>query len=181
MRLFIAIKLNEETRSHTMGILNKLESCSNKGNFTPKEKLHITLVFLGETQVNRIEEITSAINSIEEKAFCISLSQIGVFNMGRKGPLYWLGVAKNKHLIAIREQLYKDLKQKGFELQNRKFKPHITLGRNVKISNQKAFLALKHCAAKNKFKFRVDSICLYNSERTNGETHFTEIFSKILI
>lgn len=180
MRLFIAIKLNDETRKYIMHIVNKLEGCSKKGKFVPEEKLHITILFLGETEVHKIEKITSAIEKINEKAFVLNLHNIGKFNMGRKGLLYWLGVEKRSSLFKIHEQIYNELKAHGFILQNRKFKPHVTLGRNVEICDEKAFNLLKEYSNKKKFKFLADSICLYSSERINGNMQYAEIYNKKL-
>ncbi len=180
MRLFIALKLSQDTKDYVMDIINKLQDCSKKGKFVPLEKLHITILFLGETEVYKIEQITNALEKINEEPFIISLSNIGKFKRNRKGCLYWLGVENRSSLIRIHHQLYNDLKHQGFSLQNKRFKPHITLGRNVEINNPQKFALLKELSNRRKFKFQADCICLYSSERINGSMVYTELYNKRL-
>lgn len=163
-----------------MSIINQLEGCSKKGKFVPLEKLHITLLFLGETEIYKIEKITNALEKIEEKPFTLTLYNIGRFKKSNKGCLYWLGVEKRSSLVKIHHQLYNELKRHGFALQNKRFKPHITLGRNVEINNPQKFTLLKECSTKKKFKFQADCLCLYSSERVNGSMVYTELYNKRL-
>ena len=59
MRLFTAICFDEETKNALFAARNFAKNFS-EGNFSEKENLHLTLVFIGETE--RTEEIKSALS-----------------------------------------------------------------------------------------------------------------------
>ena len=48
MRLFIAIKLNDEMVEALTGLQGDLQFIGMRGRYTPEENLHLTLAFIGE-------------------------------------------------------------------------------------------------------------------------------------
>ena len=91
MRLFTAICFDDETKN-TLFAAGKEAESSAKGNFSAKENLHLTLVFIGETE--RAEEIKSAISKIEFPAFDFKISGTGFFEKG----IFWAGTEENENL-----------------------------------------------------------------------------------
>ena len=63
MRIFIAINLEQEISDALEKLIHKLKDQSVQGNFTRKENLHITLVFIGET--SRIKPVKEVMDSIK--------------------------------------------------------------------------------------------------------------------
>lgn len=180
MKLFIAIKFNQEIKNYINNIIHLLENCSNKGVFTRINNLHATILFLGETQRNKVAQIVSIMDEIEKAEFYLSLKGLGKFITKKKGIIYWLGVQKETTLDDIRNELYDKLNKLGYPLQNKRFKPHITLARNVEIDNKEAFNKLVNYCNKNKKTILVNSISLFKSERIENELIYTEIYVKQL-
>lgn len=58
MRLFIAIDLNNEIKDILNHSIQELKRNSVSGNFTPLENLHLTVVFIGET--NNTKDVNDA-------------------------------------------------------------------------------------------------------------------------
>ena len=71
MRLFTAVCFDEETKNALFAAEKEAE-ISAKGNFSAKENLHLTLVFIGETE--KKEEIISALSKIEFPVFDFKIS-----------------------------------------------------------------------------------------------------------
>ncbi len=177
MRLFIAINFDEQIKSRLGNIIKKIRNYATQGRFVNKEHMHLTLEFLGEIPRERVKDITSAMEAIDYAPFILSLSKIGFFK-GRDGHIYWLGINKNKDLIDMQKELHNLLLERGFKLENRKYKAHITIGRQVKLLN--TFNPEELEDEVRKIKIPVNTVELMKSERINGKLVHTEIFSKIL-
>ena len=172
MRLFTAICFDEETKTALFAAENFAKNFS-EGNFSEKENLHLTLVFIGETE--RTEEIKSALSEIEFPAFGFRISGTGTFEKG----IFWAGTEENKNLEKLRKTVFEKLKGLGFELEEREFVPHITLARKFKPGENFSFEeAGKFLPEKAVFPNRIS---LMKSERIDGVLRYTEIYSKKLL
>ncbi|MCS4516605.1 2'-5' RNA ligase family protein [Clostridium botulinum] len=57
-------------------------------------------------------------------------SYIGSFKR-RDKEIIWLGIEENKCLITLQRELRNLLINNGFQIEDRKYKPHITIGREI--------------------------------------------------
>ncbi|MBE6037428.1 MAG: RNA 2',3'-cyclic phosphodiesterase [Clostridiales bacterium] len=140
MRLFIAINFSEELTRELLRAVHSLRQQSARGTFTRPENLHLTLAFIGETdRVNDAEAVLQKVCS-HHRSFPITLSGSGRFPgrdrstaaSGRsEGDLYWAGLEKSPALSALAADLQQELRKAGFPIEERAFRPHITLGRRV--------------------------------------------------
>lgn len=175
MRLFIAITFDDEMKNKLYQAVEKLKSMALHGSFTRKENLHLTLNFIGETK--RVEEVkhamTEAVRNSKLPAFDFTVKGFGSFKR-REGDIYWLGIEQNPDLARLQKLLLKALKEAGFyEIDDREFKPHLTLGRQVRV--QDGFDS-KNLSIPEKLIQRVTKISLMNSERIEGKLTYTEIY-----
>ena len=76
-------------------------------------------------------------------------------------------------MLKLYEKLYDELTVKGFELEKREFKPHVTLAREVVLSEKVDIESLD-------YECRIEKISLMESKRNNGELKYIEIYSKEL-
>ncbi len=171
MRLFTALCFDDETKNALFEAEKTAEICA-EGKFTSKENLHLTLVFFGET--DRENEIRSALSEIEFQKFSVDFSKTGTFEKG----IFWVGTAENNELENLRKTVFEKLKNLGFELEERKFVPHITLARKFRPVEDFPFDEIeKNLPEKPAL---INRISLMKSERINDELKYTEIFSKEL-
>jgi 2'-5' RNA ligase len=75
MRTFIAVEIPEEIKEEILEIQKQLPELKVK--FTEREKLHITLKFLGEINEDKIEEVKKRLREIKYKSFEVKLDKIG--------------------------------------------------------------------------------------------------------
>lgn len=92
MRLFIAINFEEEVKNQLCEAIEQLRESSLQGNFTGRENLHLTLVFIGETQ--RADDIKHAMDAVRAEPFVLKIGGLGLFKR-QGGDLYWMGVEQN--------------------------------------------------------------------------------------
>jgi len=177
MRIFIAINFEQEISDALEKLIQKLKEQSVQGNFTRKENLHIALVFIGET--SRIEPVKEVMDSIKipSETFKINVRGLGKFSRAG-GDIYWLGVEKNNELDTIYDELTTKLRTKGFEIENRPFKPHLTLGRKIVLPKDFDYQAFEKDISP--LSIKVTKISLMKSERISEKLTYTEIYSRKL-
>mgnify|MGYP000332869867 CR=1 FL=1 len=177
VRLFIAINFDEPNKDAIYHIMERLKSYTLQGSYTCKENLHLTLVFIGEVPVSKIDSIKACINQVKSKPFTITIGGIGRFKRSG-GDIYWIGVEKNSSLLSIYKQLCDQLISLGFDIENREYKPHLTIARRVTISND--FDETKFSESVPNMDVLVQNIFLMKSERIKGKLTYTPIYQKDL-
>lgn len=171
MRLFAAIELSENVKRELIRAIEALGHLCVKGRFMRPENLHLTLAFIGETK--RLAEAKSAFDSLNAAKFNLTVGGLGAFKRAG-GDVYWAGVEKNDDLFKVQGELCAQLKNAGFDLENRQYKPHITLGREVILSKMPDFKL-------EKTDMTVEAVTLFSSERDGGRLIYTPVFKKRLV
>ena len=140
-------------------------------HWTAPERLHITLQFLGEQPDHRLETIYSALEDIEFAPLELRCEGVGQFSSG----VIWLGVDPQPALDQLQRQIGQQLRAAGSALQQRRFIPHITLGR---CPGNRLERVLEHVAARfygQAFYFTCDAFTLKSSRlRPSGALHHVE-------
>lgn len=174
MRLFIAINFNSGVKANLSEIIDRLKTSSITGRYTLRENLHLTLVFLGEVESGNVPAVQAAMERVRSGPFQLSLGGLGCFKR-RGGDIYWIGIDSDKQLQEIYRQLWDRLTDSGFVLENRPFKPHLTIGRQVDIRPD--FDPEEFNARTPPMKTDVNKIALMKSEHIQGKLVYTEIYA----
>ena len=177
MRLFIAIDFDEYVKNNINNIMESIKKYAKQGRFVGIDHMHLTLEFLGEISEDRVKDIISAMKLLNAAPFTLSLSELGYFKRN-DGNIYWFGITENKDLMDLQEELHNLLQERGFKLEERDYKPHLTIGRKVKLINTFNSDELKESISK--IQFEVNLIELMESENINGKLVHTRLFSKTL-
>ncbi len=135
-RLFLAVPLPEPTVAALGGLLDRLRKGAM---FTPcrpvwarPESIHLTLVFLGSTPVEKIGMVSAAARTVA--AACsplrIEVKRLGVFPNWKSPRVLWAGTRERTHQLgALHDRLAEACVRLGFEREAREFHPHLTLAR----------------------------------------------------
>ena len=169
MRLFTAINFNSDTLSKLLVIRDELKSQSSSGNFVLPENLHLTLVFLGDCDKKQADYVKNAMDDVKFAPFEILIERIGRFKRDN-GDIWWAGIRENKPLQDMQRCLSENLIRAGFILENKQYKPHITLGRKVVTEMKPRQI--------EPFGQTCSSIDLMKSERINGKLIYTSIHQR---
>lgn len=129
IRTFIALELPKEKLKRIIEVRDKTINNYDKIRWEPIDKLHITLKFLGETDINLISEINSELENLLKnyKPFSLTFDKFGVFSKGKKPTILWIGLKENDYLNKLAVEIDNLANKFGFEKEKRKFIPHITL------------------------------------------------------
>lgn len=168
-RIFIAIdvaeRLREDIGSYIADLRREFEEL--RVSWERKEKLHLTLKFLGDTEIKQIravEKITSEV-AARFSPFELAISGVGVFSSPKNARVLWLGVQDiSGHLKSLQSMIETRCCEIGFEAEKREFKPHLTIAR-IREPQKSIRLAEKHL--RNGFeseKFLVSEIVVYESQ-----------------
>jgi 2'-5' RNA ligase len=132
-RTFIALELDKAIRERLVALQEELSRAAESVKWVEPENLHVTLLFLGEVD-NR--EIPSVCRVISEgcsalSAFSLSVDAVGCFPNPRRPRTIWAGVgAGTQEVCALHDALERPLLDLGcYRREDRKYTPHITLGR----------------------------------------------------
>ena len=122
MRLFIALEMSPAMCEALTGLQNEFRMAGVRGNYSPEENFHLTLVFLGE--VPDPEPVIEALDSVCFTPFELELQGFGTFR-----DAWWGAVQESVPLQAVVRRIRRALDQAGIPFDKKTFRPHITLVR----------------------------------------------------
>jgi len=128
-RIFIAINLPEEIKR---GLLDNEKRWRNLHvRWTSFENLHITVEFLGNVNRSGLESVLFAVERTVCKTspFYIHLDRIVLGPNKIQPRMFWATIRIDSNIVNLKESISCRLKKHGFDIDNRKFTPHITLAR----------------------------------------------------
>jgi 2'-5' RNA ligase len=98
--------------------------------WSPPDKLHITLTFIGEWPEERLSEIKSALAAVKEPGpLAISLRGLGWLPNPRFPRTLYTGVVAGPELGVLAAASNKALAAAGVTIEDRIYRPHVTLAR----------------------------------------------------
>jgi len=131
LRLFIGIGFESELATQVETWMKKLRKTADKKEldpkWTPKENLHVTLVFLGNTETEARPRIEEALARVAERraAFALKIRNVGAFPSIEQARVLWLGVQKSQALLDLQSDLEAEL---GLAM-SEDYMPHMTIAR----------------------------------------------------
>jgi len=165
-RIFIAVKV--EAGETLLRMISSLKSGLSSENikWTNPDNIHITLAFLGDTGEERIKIISAM---LKEKCegfgrFELIIKGSGVFKNLSDPRVIWTGIEPSGRLMQLDDFIKNGLKDAGTKIEDRPFKPHLTLGR-IKYLKDKAVLKTLMDKYQNSEiqKVPVNEVILYES------------------
>jgi 2'-5' RNA ligase len=132
IRSFLAIELPEAIRKRIEEIQRDLRSSNSDVRWVNPEKIHLTLKFFGNIEESRVDTITKSIEPLVGGTphFSLQVRGMGAFPNIRNPRVIWMGLIDERQvLVPLQEQLESTLETIGFQMEDRPFRPHLTLGR----------------------------------------------------
>ena len=137
IRSFIAIELPDELKQELVQLEAQLKSGSPSGvKWVDPYSIHLTLKFLGNVAVDRIDGIIEAMEEATRgiPAFHLEVRELGVFPNLRRVQVAWVGMkGEVDKLGQLQQGIESNLAKLGFPPELRRFTPHLTL---VRVRNQ---------------------------------------------
>ncbi|AOY74907.1 RNA 2',3'-cyclic phosphodiesterase [Clostridium formicaceticum] len=175
MRLFIGIDLPDKMKQNLFQLQSELRGYGIKGSWKSVANLHITLEFLGELETDAIPVLTNSLIKVasNHKPFKLSVKGLGAFPSFKKPNILWSALGENlTQLHHLRNELHAELIKSGYRLEERPFKPHITLASRPKLEA----VNLGDFHAKKIGEFTVEDVTLFESRHINGKLTYIDMF-----
>ncbi|MBN1640142.1 MAG: RNA 2',3'-cyclic phosphodiesterase [Anaerolineae bacterium] len=182
LRTFIAVDLAPALR----GALGDLQA-RMQADVPPRlvrwvrpEGIHLTLVFLGDVPVVQVPAIAAALRTVcaRHAPFSFSLGGTGCFPNVRRPRVVWVGVDEpTGALVRLQGDVERALQPLGYRPEQRRYTPHLTLGR-VKGGSREAVEALGAYVARARVRLGemdVDAVHLIRSELLPGGAVYTSL------
>ncbi|MEG6567856.1 RNA 2',3'-cyclic phosphodiesterase [Thermoanaerobacterium saccharolyticum] len=176
MRAFLAVKLSENIINDIKKLQEELKKYTVKGRWTNENNLHITLKFFGEINEEQVSEIRKTIDdiSVNFKSFYIRLNKIGCFKEKDNIRVLWMDVKNDNNLILLHDAIETELSKVGFKKDDRKFKAHITVARDIIL--KKSIEEINNLYKLDSDYFAVSNIYLMESKLENNRRVYKSIF-----
>ena len=185
VRAFIALDLPDSLDGPLTQVSNNL-----KGKLEGKQirwvdvpNIHLTMKFLGDVSIKNISMINEIIQSeaASHKQFEISLGGFGIFPNFTRPRVIWVGVEAPEELINLQRRINLETTRLGYEPDQRKFNPHVTLGRVSRNANPKEVRSISELLRKHKVGFlgaaRITEVNLFRSDLGTKGAVYTKIFT----
>lgn len=134
LRLFIAVRPPDEALAQVRQARDALRE--RLGDETVRwvrdENLHVTLEFLGPTDPAAVDDLEGVMEQAASGSggpIGLELSAPGAFPNVRRPRTLWIGVTdRDRDLERLERALHDGLAELGYELDEKPFRPHITVG-----------------------------------------------------
>ena len=130
-RIFIALKVEASAELLRMIATFKALLANESITWVDPVNIHITLSFLGDTEEKKIGALA---NMLKPRCsgfgeFEFNLAGTGVFKNFRDPRVIWVGIQSSEKLLMLSKIISDGLNENGLDIEERQFKPHLTLGR----------------------------------------------------
>jgi len=176
MRIFIAVDLDGRIKEKMHDMQNRLKDIAEKGNFTGPDNLHITVAFIGEVSYEEFCHAADALDFIDTKPFVLRISGFGRFRRSG-GDIYWMDASDCPELVRLHEDVAGALKYRGISIDERPFRPHITLARQIRGDFGRA---AEDAEKQGPLTQDVKEIKIMESTRAGGKLAYPALFTKVL-
>ena len=132
IRTFVAIELPAAVQRGLTQLQERLKRDRPPVRWVAPDKIHVTLVFLGEIPAEMVETVghSAARAAAGVLPFEIEAAGVGVFPNPNRPRVVWVGVQGNlPALQSLHAALEADLATHGFPKEGRPYSAHLTLGR----------------------------------------------------
>ncbi len=155
-RLFFAIQPSHKIQQ-ALGNIAKNQALKWGGRYTRPENIHLTLLFLGNTDIDKIDVLNTAVSNIKTETFDLIIHEARFWKRNRIICAH----ADNypPALFTLVDAIKNAVRNAGLEFDDRTFKPHITLVRK----------AARYIPAdfQKPFKWHVEEWLLMQSKQTD--------------
>lgn len=172
MRLFIAIELPRSFKQELARVQKEVKQMSCGGRFVPQENFHVTLHFIGESNdlAGAVAAMREAVRGI--RTFTLHLGKYDCFDKNGSKTSFLAVKGELDELERLYESLQCALYDNGFSRERKRFRPHITLGRNVE--HDELVTAELQRLSPNA-SMTVQGITLFESARQDGKVIYNPL------
>lgn len=164
IRLFVSLKIPDEVLDRVLEEIHNAAEHPLKFKWETKDKIHLTLKFIGEVEEKLVEPISSELEFVQNySAFKCSISRFGFFYRNHEPKILWSDIELEGSFTPIVDELNNRMEKFGIDSEKRKFKAHLTLLR-IKQEVTENFIQRIKSYEFEKINFTANKIALVQSQ-----------------
>ena len=135
MRLFVSLPIIGQLEQ-------QLKTLPRKGlnaEWVHPKDYHITLRYLGDADIEQLEDIKQSLKRIKTKSFGIEIEGLSHFD-AKNGAILYANVQSKRKITALAAEINLKMQRNGFEMPNKPFVPHITVAKMVSARDLNGYL-----------------------------------------
>ena len=167
-RTFIAVAASPDVRRAAAKLADLLRPAAGDVRWVAPENLHWTLQFLGEVETLEVPALCMGVSSAvaEVESFDLVARGVGAFPAPDRPRTLWIGAgAGAQAMVALHAAIQKKLDRLGHRSEQRRYVPHLTLGRAGRDAPPRSLI--RELAALAEFEagtMLVDEVTVYTSQ-----------------
>lgn len=180
MRLFVSVDLDGLAE----GVQRVQQHVSDASGLrlTGPAQAHVTLKFLGDTDPDRLPELTDELERAVEQSgvepFDATFGGLGVFPSLEYISVVWFGVrAGGQEMTRLHEAIEERTTAMGFDPEEHEFTPHATIARMDHAGGKELVQSVVRERDPDVGELTVDSVSLTESELTDEGPEYTPVES----
>ena len=181
MRLFIAVDLDDASRAAVAAVQKRiavaLDDSRSRVIWVKPDRMHLTLVFIGEVDESRAPELVAAVERpVEAPPFEIVFEDVGTFPSSGAPRAVWVGISGGaRQLTDLQADMARRMVALDVPLEARPFHPHLTLGRWKASRSSDRRRALDAARPGVVARTRIDAATLYQSRISSAGPTYTPL------
>jgi 2'-5' RNA ligase len=131
-RIFIAVNFPNQVIKKIYKLQKSLiNSTSSIIRWIKLENIHVTLKFLGEVELTKVQIIEKYLDSIanEIQPFHLNLGGIRAFPNWRHPRIVCIEIEKSEPILLLAKMIEENISTLNYQKEIRSFSPHLTIGR----------------------------------------------------
>ena len=168
VRTFVALEFPAVVGQTLGAIIDQLRQAGDGVRWVRPEDTHLTLKFLGDVDEARIPDVARVVKDVAQTyvPFTLRTSDVGGFPNRERAKVVWVGVEGDLDALAgLQKDVDEALGSLGFPRDERKYFPHLTLGR---ARRKPVHVDDDESARHRAVSFRVERIAVMRSDLQPG-------------
>ena len=169
MRLFIALPLGPQVEACLGEISNLLKRKGGAVKWVDPRNIHLTVRFLGDTEETKVTALKELLNTVAGRHSTVmaTIDRLGAFPNLRRPRVFWAGLRDNLDVLEnLATEVEQGVRQLGFEPEQKRFKPHLTMGRVKENQGLDSLMAFISSYEFVKTPLKLDRLVLFKSTLT---------------
>lgn len=185
IRAFIAVDLSAQILERIAQVSARLQEQGKNlpVRWVPTDNIHLTLKFLGNVSLANLDVLKNSLIKLAERFQpCeIGVGSIGAFPKLQRPRVIWIGLEVSPELIALQRGIDLETVRLGYQREDRRYSPHLTIGRVKHNASAQEIRLLMTLIEGTKVgllgTLRIEDVHLYRSELKPGGAVYTRIFT----
>lgn len=179
-RVFIAIEIPKEIRGRIAQHIASLrdEAPDVRASWNREENIHLTLKFLGDVPINRLEVLSQAAKQSAQQlaSLPVSIEGCGAFPDRGSPRVLWIGIEDpGGALNRLNDSVEENCARAGFAREKRTFNPHLTIARLRQPQGTRRLAELHQQKGFAKAVFVASDLSLIRSELSSKGSRYTTL------